>query len=540
MSRAPVALSGFMGAGKSTVGARLARSCGLVFVDLDDELEAAFGCPPAEIFARFGEASFRAMEARLVRQALSLPDRVVALGGGVVLSASSRALLRAQATWVHLAVPLHELQRRVGGTAGRPLWDDSVASRYRERAPLYAEAAHTIDGDQSPGEVAESILALLDSLPDVPQEPPEVLPAVTERVAVPGAAYDVVIGRRIASQAGPRIAGVGTGPMALLSDWNVGPLHAADLQQRLNAQGRAVTAQTLPAGEENKVLESVTTVLGRLLDVGWERGAPVVALGGGVLGDMAGLVAALLLRGVPFVQVPTSLLAMVDASVGGKVGVNHRRGKNLIGSFWQPALVWSDLAYLDTLPDRELRAGLAEVVKTAMLGDEELFESLESRPDDYLARDPATLLDAVRRCVRFKASIVAQDARESGVRACLNLGHTVGHALEATAAVGTLRHGEAVAIGLVAAAEISAAEGLCDGTLPERVRGVLCGLGLPTAASPRPREVLRAAIKADKKLKDGGVLWILVKRIGQSCLVMSQLDDLDSRLDTLVRAGVLT
>ena len=475
-----------------------------------------------------------------MRQALSLPDRVVALGGGAILDRSSRDLLKSRAIWVHLDVPLHELQRRVGQSAGRPLWDDAVSTRYAKRSVLYAEAPHTVDGDRRPGEVTESLQALLEAIPELPVQALPHLEPVTERVAVPGASYDVVIGRNLASQIGPRIARIGTGPMALLSDWNVGPLHAGNLESRLSASGRTITAQTLPAGEENKVLDSVTTVVGRLLDMGWERGAPVVALGGGVLGDMAGLVAALLLRGVPFVQVPTSLLAMVDASVGGKVGVNHRKGKNLIGSFWQPVLVWSDLAYLDTLPDRELRAGLAEVVKTALLGDEELFNRLESRPGDYLARDPETLLDAVQRCVRFKARIVSQDARESGLRACLNLGHTIGHALEATATAGTLRHGEAVSIGLVAAAEISAAEGLCETNLPDRVRGVLAGLGLPVAASSRSRDTLRAAIKGDKKLKDGGVLWILVEKIAHSRLVMSPLDDLDSRLDTLVRTGVLT
>jgi shikimate kinase/3-dehydroquinate synthase len=531
MAQTPIALSGFMGAGKTTIGARLARSRGLVFVDLDEELAAAFACSLGDVFARDGEAAFREMEERLLWQALSLPDRVVALGGGAVLSERNRSALAARATWIHLEVPLRELERRVGAAPGRPLWDDRVAERFAARAPLYGEAHYQVDG---------AIEHILDASPRTPVAPPPARAPVTETVAVPGASYDVVVGRGLHEEFGPRLSTIGAGPIALLTDWNVGPLHGDAALRRLRTGGRRVSIQTLPAGEEHKALPAVTKVVERLLDAGWQRRAPVVALGGGVLGDMAGLVAALLLRGVPFVQVPTTLLAMVDASVGGKVGVNHRRGKNLIGSFWQPALVWTDLAYLDTLPDRELRAGLAEVVKTALLGDTELFERLEREPRAYLSRDPDALMDAVLRCVRFKAGIVARDAREAGVRASLNLGHTVGHALEATAAPGILRHGEAVAIGLVAAVEVSRAEGLCDDALPDRLRGVLTGLGLPIAAPPLPRSGLVAAINGDKKLNDDDVLWILVETIAQPRLVMSPLADLDARLDTLERAGVLT
>ncbi len=528
-----------MGAGKSTVGARVARSRGLAFVDLDEELAAAFACPVEDIFARFGEPAFRAMEVRLLRQALSLPNRVVALGGGAVLATASRQALREHATWVHLDVPFPELERRVGGGGRRPLWDSSVQQRFMERAPLYAEAPYRVDGDRRPGDVAEAVNAIADA---VHWEVPTVGPRAAHRepVTVPGAAYEVVIGRGMEDDVGAALAAVGTGAVGLLSDWNVVPLHADGLARRIEERGRRVVRQTLPAGEENKQIRPVLDAVGRLLDGGWERGAPVVALGGGVLGDMGGLVASLLLRGVPFVQVPTTLLAMVDASVGGKVGVNHRRGKNLIGSFWQPSLVWTDLAYLDTLPDRELRAGLAEVVKSAMLGDEELFELLEQQPDAFLRRDPDVLADAVLRCVRFKAGIVAEDAREKGIRASLNLGHTVGHAIEAAAPQGTIRHGEAVAIGLVAAAEISTAEGLAPASLPDRVRRVLTGLGLPIAAPPLPRLAIKRAIEGDKKLKDGGVLWILVPKIAQPRLVWSELDSLEARLDLLFQKSVLT
>jgi len=535
----PIALSGFMGAGKSTVGSRLARSRSLPFVDLDAELEAAFAHPISDIFRVFGEPAFRAMEERLLAQALSLPGRVLALGGGAVLSEASRKLLRERAVWVHLDVPLHELERRVAGRPGRPLWDADVAARFEARRPIYAQASHRVDGDARPGEVVAAIERILDGTDGSWAQQPAARPAERLPVAVPGAEYEVVLGARMDGVA-EAIGAIGRGPIALLSDWNVAPLHADALGAALRGTGRRVVRQTLPAGESNKTIRHVVDCVGRLLDDGWQRGAPVVALGGGLLGDMAGLVAAMLLRGVPFVQVPTSLLAMVDASVGGKVGVNHRRHKNLIGSFYQPALVWSDLAYLDTLPDRELRAGLAEVVKTALLGDRELFERLEAEPARFLARDPAVIGDAVARCVRFKASIVARDAREHGVRAWLNLGHTVGHALEAVALPGQIKHGEAVAIGLVAAAEIGVREGITEPGLPDRIRGVLTSLGLPIRAPALARHGIRKAISGDKKLKDDAVLWILMRTIDQPCSALSPLTDLDSRIDTLVDAGVLT
>lgn len=540
MPQRPVALSGFMGAGKSTLGARIARSRGLGFVDLDAELEAAFGRPVAAVFAEEGEEAFRAMEARLLQQALALPDRVVALGGGAIVDAASREILKARATWVHLDVPLHELERRVslqGET--RPLWGDAaeVARRFEERAPLYAEAPHRLDAEGRPGDVALRLSQLLDSI-DAPVEPPA--PRSSQRVVVPlDPSYEVVIGRTMEGLSAA-IGGIGHGPIAVLSDWNVGPLHQDDVLGRLEATGRPLVPLTLPAGEENKQLAPVTDAVARLLDRGWQRGAPVVALGGGVLGDMAGLVAALLLRGVPFVQVPTTMLAMVDSAVGGKVGVNHRRKKNLIGQFHQPALVWADLAWLDTLPDRELRAGLAEVVKTALLGDEALLERLENEPGAYLARDPDALSDAVARCVRFKAQVVAEDEREAGRRAILNLGHTLGHAIEAAASPEQFRHGEAVAIGLVAAAELSEREIGADKGLADRIRALLTSLGLPIRAPRLPRSAILSAMRGDKKLKDGAVTWILMETIGRPRLVSCPVADLDARIDVLVDAGVLT
>ncbi len=533
-----------MGAGKSTIGARVARSRGLVLVDLDEELEAACALPVPAIFERWGEPAFRAMEERLLLQAVSLPDRVVALGGGAVESAASRRVLRERATWIHLDVPFAELDRRVkasGGKAARPLWADLAAAHglFEARRQHYAEAPLRVDAEGPAAQVTRSIDALLDALPAEASRPAPVVVPHRLQVQVPGADYPVVVGRGM-EDGGASIAKVGVGPIAVLTDWNVGPLHQDQLVDGLRAEGRDVLPVTLPAGEDHKETRPVLDAVDRLLDHGWQRSAPVVALGGGVLGDMSGLVASLVLRGVPFVQVPTTLLAMVDSSVGGKVGVNHRQGKNLIGHFHQPALVWTDLAYLDTLPDRELRAGLGEVVKTALIGDPELFGRLEAAPEAYLARDPAALSDAVLRCCRVKAAIVADDERERGRRAVLNLGHTIGHGLEAACGYGHLRHGEAVAIGLVAAAEIGAAEGIGPPDLPARLRSLLARLGLPTAAPPVPIPALRDALMRDKKLKGDALTWILVSEIGEVLVSPSPIATLQERLDLLIERRVLT
>ena len=529
-----------MGAGKSTVGQRLARRLGWPFVDLDDEISAAFAHPIATVFARWGEEEFRAMEARLLVQALALPRRVVALGGGTVLSPRNRQALLDRARWVHLEVPAAELLRRLGPSDGaRPLWNaEDLLRRLADRAPAYAAAPEHVDGDAPAGDIVDRLLAAVPDGSVGAPSAPQVLGRVA--VSVPGAEYEVVVGRGLLAELGAFVGPVGQGPIALISDWNVSALHGDAAEAALRSSGRPVQRVTLPAGDEHKAMAPVLEAIDRLLTQGWQRGAPVVALGGGVLGDMAGLVAALTLRGVPFVQVPSTLLAMVDSSVGGKVGVNHRSGKNLLGAFHQPKLVVADLGLLDTLPDRELRAGLGEAAKTALLGDLDLLALLESRPGDALARDPEVLAEIVERSVRFKASVVSEDAQEAGLRRILNLGHTLGHALEQALGYGTLLHGEAVAVGLVAAAEISVDEANAPPDLPDRVRKLLRGLGLPIAApSPPDRRLLRA-LSGDKKLQKGVLPWVLLNEVGHPAVCGLPLVGARSWLACCAQRGVLT
>ena len=306
----------------------------------------------------------------------------------------------------------------------------------------------------------------------------------------------------------------------IVSDGNVAPLHAQQLRDALvRAPGAPVHCEmlVLPAGEAHKNLDAASKVLDALARLGATRDACVLALGGGVVGDIAGFAAACWMRGIDFVQFPTTLLAMVDSSVGGKTGVDHAAGKNLVGAFHQPRAVIADLDALATLPDRELRAGLAEVVKTACIGDADFFAWLEAHADALLARDVDALTHAIARCCRFKAGVVERDEREAGERALLNFGHTFGHALETEAGYGTLLHGEAVAIGMLLAARLSAQLGMADAADTGRLHALLERLDLPTAMpGGMAANALLARMLLDKKNRAGTLRLILWRGIGRA------------------------
>lgn len=298
----------------------------------------------------------------------------------------------------------------------------------------------------------------------------------------------------------------------------VAPLYAARLQEVLKRQHRLVDVLVLLDGEVHKSWPSVSLILDRLLELSADRHAVVYALGGGVVGDLAGFAAAIYMRGLTFVQVPTTLLAQVDSSVGGKTGFNHARGKNLIGAFHQPQAVWIDLQTLATLPDREYRAGLAEMVKYGPIADPAFFDWLEREADALNARDPATLSVAVRRSCEIKAAVVAADEHEGGLRAVLNLGHTFGHALEAGLGYGELLHGEAVAMGMVMAAQASVDALGCDPALLRRLQALLARLGLSTVAPRLGPDRFIALMMGDKKNQGGAIRYVLLEGMGRPVL----------------------
>jgi 3-dehydroquinate synthase len=346
------------------------------------------------------------------------------------------------------------------------------------------------------------------------------LPAM-RRVKVPlgTRSYDILVGPGLLAQAGTHCARLGLGPRcAVITDTNVGPRHAAPVLASLRGAGFDPVVVTVPAGEQSKRLAVLARCCDALAAHRLERKSWVLALGGGVVGDLAGFVAAAYLRGLALVQAPTTLLAQVDSSVGGKTGVNLAAGKNLVGAFHQPRLVLADLAALATLPEREFRAGLAEVIKYGIIRDADLFRRLERGLERLLAREPAALADVVARCCAIKADVVARDETESGPRAILNFGHTIGHGLEAITAYGRFLHGEAISVGQVAAAALSVRLAGLAAAEAARIRRLLERAGLPVTVrlGPAQRARLLAALRLDKKVSGGEVKFVLARRLGEA------------------------
>jgi len=339
----------------------------------------------------------------------------------------------------------------------------------------------------------------------------------TVNVSLGSRSYPIFIGGKILADLGRQCAALQLGPRcAIISDKNVAPLYAAKAAASLRQAGFDPLLITVPAGESSKTLKMFQSCCDRLAGHRLERKSFIVALGGGVVGDLAGFVAASYLRGIALVQAPTTLLAQVDSSVGGKVGVNLAAGKNLVGAFHQPRLVLCDLAALRTLPPREFRAGLAEVIKYGIICDSTLFVRLERDLPLLLRRNGAVLAEVVARCCEIKASVVGQDETETGVRAILNFGHTIGHAIEAVAGYGQYLHGEAISIGQAAAAKLSVRAAGLPSEEAARIEKLFVRAGLPVAIqlSARRQTALIEAMRLDKKVSDGQIRFVLARRIG--------------------------
>jgi 3-dehydroquinate synthase len=327
--------------------------------------------------------------------------------------------------------------------------------------------------------------------------------------------YNILTGSGLLPSLGQRCVDVGLGSrVAIITNPTVNAIYGGIVRSSLEEAGFAVTVIEIPDGEEYKNAATLSGVYDALIEAGLDRKSCIVALGGGVVGDLAGFAAATYLRGIPFVQVPTTLLAQVDSSVGGKTAIDHPRGKNLIGSFYQPRLVLIDVETLSTLPDREYRAGLAEVIKYGVAIDRPFFEYLEDHAEDIIAKDQDCLETVIRRCCEIKAHVVEIDEKESGLRAVLNYGHTLGHAFETVAGYRQLVHGEAVALGMVLAARISAGIGHCSEADVARVTGLITRFGLETLPPRAERARLLEAIMTDKKSRNGTISFICNHGIG--------------------------
>lgn len=514
MTAMSVVLTGFMGTGKTTVGRLLAARTGRAFVDTDEVIEQRAGKPIARIFEEDGAAVFRRMEAEMAAELAGREGLVISTGGRLMLDPENEAALRPGNVIICLSAPPEEILARLDGDeARRPLLEvEDPAGRVQalllQRAEKYARFPQVRTSGQTPEEVAAEIL---DRFPEVSYMPPSPPPA-PERLPVthPAGQYDVMVGRGVLGRLRD-VAGLDDAPLAVVTDSTVGPLYSSQVED-------GATVVTMPAGEQHKTLETVRAIYEQLLAAGIDRTGAVVALGGGVVGDVAGFVAATYMRGVRLVQCPTTLLAMVDASVGGKTGVDLPQGKNLVGAFKQPEAVLADVGALRTLPPAEFAAGMAEVVKHGLLVGGSLLQRLEEEQwDAVTAAGPearAPLQTLIAEAIRVKRDVVEEDPFEKGVRATLNLGHTFAHAIEQVSGYAA-RHGEAVAVGLVAAAHLSASLGHCDPALQNRIEQILSLLWLP-ARMPAGLATadLLAAMGSDKKRAGGRLRFILIREPG--------------------------
>ena len=528
LSGRSVVLVGMMGAGKTSVGKRLAAKLGLPFVDADAEIEAGAQLTISEIFERFGELYFREGERKVIARLLNGGPLVLATGGGAFMNATTRQNIAKYGVSIWLKPSFDILLARVRKKSNRPLLktadpEQTLRRLLEERTPTYALADLTIESlDGSHDAVVDAILRRLDATLGKDVAPVQ---EARRKVEVPlGArAYSILIGPGVLDEAGAEIARIAPGVhCAIVTDARVAPLYLDRLSASLDQAGLRSTPIVCPPGEATKCYAEFARVCDALIEARIERRDIVIALGGGVIGDLAGFCAASLRRGVRLVQLPTTLLAQVDSSVGGKTGINSRHGKNLVGAFHQPSLVLADTLCLDTLSEREFRAGYAEVVKYGLIGDRGFFEFLESNWRDAFAGGPARA-EAIAVSCAAKARVVAADETERGERALLNLGHTFGHALEKLTGYDSARlvHGEGVAIGMVSAFRFSRDLGLCSGQDATRAEAHLKAVGLPTRMRDIPgfdarTEDLLAAMRQDKKVDRGRLTFILARGIGQS------------------------
>ncbi len=507
MIKRDIFLYGPPGSGKSTTGKRLAQSLHLPFVDLDEEIERAQGQSITQIFAAEGEAAFRRYERKAL---LTLPETetgiVISLGGGALIHPENQQWVETRGVIVFLETCLpNALERLSQKTQTRPLLtgnlEETLANLFQERAGHYASFDLRVTTDNlCIEELVWQIQILLGRFQ---------LDAM--------GSYSVSVQAGGFKDVGVYLSSIASPPLvALVSDENVGKLYAGAAVDSLRTAGFEVFTILVAPGEANKTIHTIATLWDQMLSHGMGRDGLVLALGGGVVSDLAGFAAATYLRGVPWAVVPTTLLSMADASLGGKTGIDLPGGKNLAGAFHPPRFVLADTNLLSSLPEEEWRSGMAEIVKHGIIGDPQLFALCSNLPVAHIMQTPkAILLEIVRRAMAVKIKIIENDPYEKGERAALNLGHTIGHAVE-QASHFQLRHGEAVAVGLVQEARLAETLQLADAGLSNQIAHVLTRLGLPVEVPLHlsPTEVEKA-IMLDKKKKNGKVQFALPVEIGK-------------------------
>jgi shikimate kinase / 3-dehydroquinate synthase len=512
-------LTGFMGTGKTTVGRILARHFGLEFVDTDDVVERQVGCSVADFFARAGESAFRELEAQVFDDAVQDGERIISTGGGTLVNPVNRRRLSPDHTVICLTCKLGAIVERVGHTRARPLFDagnpGAISTLLTQREDIYSLYPQVDTTHLSPQQVADKIVHLVPLSEaasfDIPQ-------CQKSRILFEEA---------LLTRAGAVMTQHGlVGPVFLLTDTYVAglPIFQA-IRASLRAAGLDVHAHAIPRGEEHKTLQTMDGVYQAAMQAGLDRSSTVVGMGGGVVGDMAGLLAATYLRGLRLVLAPTTLLAQVDAAIGGKVGVDFRGAKNMIGAFKPANLVLIDPSALRTLPVLALADGLVEVIKIGYMVSPALISHLETVTLENVLEHPYI----IRAAAGQKVDVVRRDPLERGERMLLNFGHTIGHGLEAASGY-RLSHGQAVSIGMVAETRLAVSRGWCSESTFEMLRSMLHRFSLPTKAQNLDRDAVLQFVRQDKKRQAGKIRLAVPRGIGEGVVTEVTLDDVRQAL----------
>ena len=546
-------VTGFSGTGKTTVGRRVANLLGWGYVDTDDEIASQANKSIAEIFEQEGETVFRQLETATLSRLCKQENQVVSTGGGITIDLANRSLMDENGMVICLEAKPQTIHSRLSseltssdGAHVRPMLKSSdhllrIETLKAKRQESYAMADWIIQTDQlSSEEVAFEIIRAWETLSrrtSVKDTEKELVSVVNTS----SVSYPIWVGWDLIDRIGGKIADDLEANSAYLVTDEGAYLHARRAQASLENARIASHIFVIPRGESSKNLEMATRIYKWLASLRAERGHLIIAIGGGVVGDLAGFVAATYLRGMPFVQVPTTMLAMMDAAIGGKTAVDLTEGKNLVGAFHQPKLVLADVNTLTSLPDRELNSGWAEAIKHGLILDADLFQDFEVEGNALRSLERDISIDIIQRSIAIKAKVVTSDEKETlGLRILLNYGHTVGHAIETVTAYSQYLHGEAVSIGMMVAARISESMGILSAEEVLRQQRVLEAFQLPISLSDFDMDSLKNAMKLDKKTVEGSIRWVLLDGIGHAVtrenvpenMIDQALDSLDKESDT--------
>ena len=529
-----IILTGFSGTGKSDVGYIVSQIMNWTFLDTDQEIEKRASMAIPDIFEKRGEAEFRRLEKSVIAETLKFSESVISTGGGAIIDEENLYNMRKTGFIICLEAKAETINTRISHqlndkSSSRPLLaqgdtNQNIPQLKSQRQYKYSMADWTIHTDNlTPLEVAREVVRAWEINRDSSEYEERYNHSSKKpsfKVSTESLSYPVFVGNGILCQASefldtPQLSG----QVFVISDEVLKDTHLVTLLNSLSISNIDVKTFLVPSGEQNKTINKAQEIYNWLTENKAERSSILLAFGGGVIGDLTGFVASTFLRGVKVIQVPTSLAAMVDASIGGKTAVNLPQGKNLVGAFHQPIAVLADLETLKTLSDRELASGWAEAIKHGLILDRDLFHLFETKAQDINSLDPNISEDIISRSMEIKARVIEQDEREiTGKRMILNYGHTIGHGLEAASQYGTLLHGEAVSIGMMGAAMISYHMGLLSQSILDRQRSVLQNFNLPVTYNNIDPEDILKAIRLDKKVTSKKISWVLLEDISKTSI----------------------